>query len=173
MVSAIMHDSSWGVYRDRSEIRQDYVTSLEYVPKGTDRAGFQDTKPSVEESVVLQEYENKNGIILLKCENTDLERSRTILLPVLYYEGYRGISAEGEVSVEAGENNRILLTVAPGFQGTIQVKFCEPSGWRIASVLSFLSVVCICTFIIKKRRDGRREKEFISAGPDSHKGELG
>lgn len=173
MVSAIMHDSSWGLYRDRSEIRQDYVTSLEYVPKGTDRAGFQDTKPSAEEPVVLQEYENRNGIILLKCENTDLEQSRTVLLPVLYYEGYQGSSAEGEVSVEAGENNRILVTVAPGFQGVIQVKFHEPSGWRIASVLSLLSVVCICAFMIKKRRDDRREKEIISAGTDSHKGELG
>ena len=136
-------------------------------------AAGMDISAFLEEPVVLQEYENRNGIILLKCENTDLEQSRTVLLPVLYYEGYQGSSAEGEVSVEAGENNRILVTVAPGFQGVIQVKFHEPSGWRIASVLSLLSVVCICAFMIKKRRDDRREKEIISAGTDSHKGELG
>lgn len=173
MVSTIMHDGSWGLYRYRSEIQQDYITSLEYVPKGTDRTGFQDTKPSAEESIVLQEYENKNGLILLECENTDLEQSHTILLPVLYYEGYLGTSANGEVSIESGENNRISVTVAPGFQGTIQVKFHEPLGWRIASVLSLLSGVCICTFIMKKRRDGRREKESMYTGTDSHKGELG
>ena len=99
MVSTIMHDGSWGLYRYRSEIQQDYITSLEYVPKGTDRTGFQDTKPSAEESIVLQEYENKNGLILLECETTDLEQSHTILLPVLYYEGYLGTSANGEVSI--------------------------------------------------------------------------
>lgn len=172
MVSAIMHDSSWGLYRDRSEIQQDYVTSLEYVPKGTNRTGFQDTKPSAEEQVVLQEYENKNGIILLKCKNADSEQSRTILLPVLYYEGYEGTSAEGEVSVESGENNRILVTVAPGFQGTIEVKFHEPSGWRVASILSLLSVVCIFIFIIKRCRGGRSEKRNMFAGIGSHKGEV-
>ena len=143
MTSAFMRDGTEEIYRDRSEVNEEYVSMLEYVPDGTDRGKFVETMPVAGADVAIYDYGNDRGRITIECENFGMTEGE-ILLPVLNYDGYEARNSDGEeLVVLDGDNNRIRLIVPAGYKGDISVSFVEPLLWRSAEIISliFLAVM--------------------------------
>nr|WP_308624452.1 6-pyruvoyl-tetrahydropterin synthase-related protein [uncultured Eisenbergiella sp.] len=165
LLSSIMNNSSVMLCRDRSELHEDDVTSLEYIPKGTDRAGFDETLPAAGEEIAWESYENNHGRIHITVTNRNREESGSIFLPLLNYKGYQARGADGrKLTIENGDNNRVKVIVPPGYQGEIKVSFQEPALWRAgclisaaALLLSVLSLSCfwqrLSVFVRKKYKN--------------------
>lgn len=143
-LSSIMNNSTVNLCRDRSELNEDDVTSLEYIPKGTDRNGFSESLPIAGEGIVWENYENNHGRVRIICSN-DREENGYITLPLLNYEGYTAEATDkGEkLTIENGDNNRIKVMLPPGFRGEIKVGFHEPLLWRLGCIISLLAIFMI------------------------------
>lgn len=165
MTSVMMRDGTEEIYRDRSEVKEEYVTLLEYVPNGTNRERFVETMPVPGEGITIQEYGNDRGNVRIRVENLrDSEGS--VLLPVLNYDGYAAKNMQGEgLEIQNGDNNRIQLVIPAGYVGEITVRFEEPFLWRVGEGIS---LICLAWAMmagpgrfrqrIRYRRDGEKER---------------
>lgn len=158
-LSSIMNNSSVILCRDRSEISEDSVTSLEYIPKGTDRNKFTEGLPIASEGVVWENYVNNNGRVRIICRNSSPYEKGYLQLPLLNYKGYiaESILKEEKLQIENGDNNRIKVIIPSGFQGEISVRFQEPWLWRIGCIISLLTIVMILRNIVSLFGGGHKE----------------
>lgn len=56
------------------------------------------------------------------------------------------------VNISHGENNRIALNVPANYSGTIAVRFAEPVHWRLAEIVSLVSVIMLAAFVLRQKR---------------------
>lgn len=117
------------------------VGNGEYLPEMTETTEFIDEIESGEQVSVKQTA--RNGIFFtVNVENGSAE-DRQILFPVLYYGGYRALDVIGHKKLETavGDNGRVTVTIPPNYIGTIQLSYCEPVLWRIAEVISVITLL--------------------------------
>ena len=68
----------------------------------------------------------------------------TVILPVLNYKGYTVTDENGNVyMIQDGPQNEICVTVPGEFEVMLYVRFSEMAGWRIADLISLLTVLCL------------------------------
>ena len=158
-LSSIMNNSSVVLCRDRSEINEDDVTSLEYIPEGTDRNRFSEKFPIGENGVLWADYSNNHGKVRLICSNNNKYECGYLLLPLLNYKGYIAEEVvEGKkLLIENGDNNRIKVLIPPGFQGEIRVEFRESWIWRIGCFISFISIIVTIRSIYLQLRNYKQK----------------
>lgn len=126
-----------------------------YLPVENGPVDFNDLPagPQWSDGITLRSYAKLGGRLMLDAANA-AGTDGTVRLTLLYYKGYTARdAATGErLTVENGKNNSATLVLPAGYDGTVQVWFREPAGWRLAELLSVLSAAVLAVWFLRKRK---------------------
>lgn len=132
-------------------IRTDYVAGGEYVLHGTDIGKLEYNKVSASDGIIYSDY--KNGC--LKGEitvNNPCDSEGYIEYPLLNYRHYYAKDSQGKkFSITNGDNNLVRVIIPPDYSGRILVKYKEPFYWRLAEMVSLLSVFMLAVMVLRKK----------------------
>ena len=125
----------------------------EYLPTEdttTDDSVWGRLTPEADDGVELTEY-TKNGLtIQLAAQNTgDTEAS--IRLPLFYYPGYHMTAADGAALTH--KDGYLTVTLAPGWQGSVQVRWTGMWFWRAADCISLLGIAATVVLYRKSQKN--------------------
>ena len=125
----------------------------EYLPTEdttTDDSVWGRLTSEADDGVELTEY-TKNGLtIQLAAQNTgDTEAS--IRLPLFYYPGYHMTAADGAALTH--KNGYLTVTLAPGWQGSVQVRWTGMWFWRAADCISLLGIAATVVLYRKSQKN--------------------
>lgn len=136
------------------------VGNGEYIPEGADVTLFRD-EIIFDASAVNLETIERNYLRYQITGSNISEEEQTILLPILYYDGYQSwdLNTKEVIKTDAGDNVRVAVTLPANYRGTFEVKFISPWFWRAAEVVSLLSVICMLMYTAKKKYKGRGDNE--------------
>lgn len=88
----------------------------------------------------------------LNCTN-DSDQESWVELPLLYYEQYRAVDAEGnELTAEAGDLNVVRVILPAGYQGQITVTYTYPASWKASEALSLACLAVLLVLAVRNRR---------------------
>lgn len=104
----------------------------------------------VEGDAIINDYQRLNGKVRINCKNAGGVQAK-ILLPVLNYDNYHIQDMETGVEnlIETGDNGRIQISLAPGYEGILELEYVPPFMWRVAELLSLIVILSIIAFACK------------------------
>ena len=125
-----------------------YLSGAEYLIEGTDTSNMYYDEPKASKQVTLESWEKGSLEIILKTSSIE---GGYIDIPLLKYKGYHAFTIEdkSEIQMTYGENNVIRLIIPENFNNTIKVKFISPFYWRIAEIISYISIIGFCLYYKK------------------------
>lgn len=134
----------------------------EYIPDGVSWSAEKMVQGKVwhgEELVVTRKMKRGSNFEL-ECENLS-DEVQTVDLPMTYYRGFIAKDRDsGErIALKTGENGRIRLMIPEQYQGVVSVQFQEPVLWRIANVITLLSVIAIGYYLWKNVHGHQKAEE--------------
>lgn len=93
-------------------------------------------------NVTVTNYSYKNGITEFDCRNTNSDGFSKIGIPLFAYPGYKAYDkATGELFyIESGNNKIIMVNIPANYEGTVVVRYCEKKIWRLAEILSLVTL---------------------------------
>lgn len=117
--------------------------------------GTPEPVPENETDLVIKNFEKKDSVVTMACENNASEE-RKIQVPFLDYKGYRATDKEsGERLSLVSDEQHVLSVVLPGnFSGEVEVAFCQPWYWRAAELLSLAVLLAV---VLRFGKDWRRK----------------
>jgi hypothetical protein len=125
----------------------------EYLPTEdttTDDSVWGRLTPEADDGVELTEY-TKNGLtIQLAAQNTG-NTEASIRLPLFYYPGYHMTAADGAALTH--KNGYLTVTLAPGWQGSVQVRWTGMWFWRAADCISLLGIAATVVLYRKSQKN--------------------
>lgn len=125
----------------------------EYLPTEdttTDDSVWGRLTPEADNGVELTEYTKNCLTIQLAAQNTgDTEAS--IRLPLFYYPGYHMTAADGAALTH--KNGYLTVTLAPGWQGSVQVRWTGMWFWRAADCISLLGIAATVVLYRKSQKN--------------------
>lgn len=138
-----------------------YISGGEYVIEGTDADKLSFAKPEVYGDVELLSYEKGCLQATLTCVNPSGEQGY-VDVPLLLYKGYEAFCQETEEEIELtyGKNNVIRALIPAGFEGSLKIGFVSPIYWRIAEIISALTIAMLLVTGWKYRRKKDVKKEM-------------
>ncbi len=77
------------------------------------------------------------------------EDSASLILPLFAFDGYRLLVNGSPRAYTAGPNNRIRVEVLPGEQGQLTLRFAGKPLWRVADLISALTLAALA--VLRKR----------------------
>ena len=129
-----------------------YISGAEYLIYGTDSDQLSFARPRYGENIQITEYTKRGLNTSFFCRN-DGEVQERITLPVLLYKGYEAIGESGEkMEIVDSDNHLLQVSVPGGYTGRITVRFTEPWYWRVAEMITLLTIVGMSIWLIRKRR---------------------
>lgn len=84
-----------------------------------------------------------------------------VLLPLLNYKGYTAKSDDGQITkanLGEGDAAEVRLNLPAGYTGKVHVKFLSPWYWRVAEIISLLSIAGIVVLEVRGKARERVEK---------------
>ncbi|MCR4658437.1 MAG: hypothetical protein K5770_19740, partial [Lachnospiraceae bacterium] len=84
----------------------------------------------------------------ISVNNTSLGEAG-LEVPVFAYKGFEALTDEGKLDIGFGQNDRIRVSVPPGFSGDIHIRFREPFYWRLAEIISAVSWILFAGYILR------------------------
>ncbi len=140
--------------RNTCELDSETIGSGEYVLSGSNvwYREINDTLLSDANSGIVTDYTPYGTGIILQCSIPDTPHD--ILIPKYNYKGYRIYDKDGNrLSFMDGANKLISCTLPAGYKGPIYVRFTEPRYWRLAELISLMTVIYLILPLIKKRQN--------------------
>lgn len=134
-----------------------YIAGAEYLPYGADAALFWTHDPYAGEMVVITDY-HKDGIkIEMHCQNRG-DKTEIVELPLLYYYGYRAYDkiTGQELTITTSDNYAVCVEVPADYEGTVRVTFVSPWYWRVAEVVSCLSLLGLIAGVAMEKKRERK-----------------
>ncbi|MCM1568086.1 MAG: hypothetical protein NC081_01415 [Roseburia sp.] len=124
-----------------------YISGAEYLIHGTDQSLLTFEDPAFSDGILLSDYQKDYLDITLHCVNSSSQEGY-IDLPLLLYKGYRAYATQNAgqklpLEITYGNNNLVRILIPAGFEGQLRVCFVSPVYWRIAEVLSLLSLILL------------------------------
>ena len=125
----------------------------EYLPADTILDDLRTQEMDGDDGIELSAVVKNGTTITMHVKNTLTGRAG-LELPRLYYAGYEaeGITDEGqpfEAEVIDGTNHVIKLMIPGQIEGDITLSFQEPWYWRLAEIITLLSMVSVVLYIHK------------------------
>lgn len=145
-------DMSQAYYDYRDNRNHKWITSSgEYLLTGTDTFQTGLEQDVVGENVQLGVPERKGTQIQVACQ---AEENAKVTFPLFAYKYYQCKDMEtGErFPIVRGDNNRIEVELPDHYQGTLKVCFVEPWHWRVAEIVSLLTLIWIVVYICRSWR---------------------
>lgn len=140
-------------YLDRPSLDTSYLGDNEYVPSGVDLEKLSHA-PSASEGIEYEVRSSSDDYALTVTSPAPAEGF--IDIPVIFYPYYRASGNNGmTLDLSSGDNGLIRVMVPEGYEGDITVNFTHPMLWRIADLVSCLSVAGAAAFAVlyKKKHD--------------------
>ena len=82
-----------------------------------------------------------------------------VTLPIMNYKGYEVIDDKGNsYEISDGDQKEISISLPACFSGTLRVRFVEPVYWRVAELISLVSVLIFVVFCIKQASKRNKTK---------------
>lgn len=142
--------------RDQVLLRDSFSQANgEYLPAGADVYRMREIRvPEVEDPASMQaEIENRNGTSLVARVSNSGDRVAYIDFPMLYYKGYRATDENGVLlPIGSGDMARIRVTIPDSYSGSVHIFFREPLLWRLAEVISLMTVLYVCYLLLLRRQ---------------------
>ncbi len=138
--------------RTNKELYSYTVGNGEYLPVMTVTEKFTGEIES-DEPITVGETERDGLSFEVYAENASAQDGQ-ILFPVLYYGGYQAEDTASHEKLETtiGDNGRVAVIVPPNYAGTFHLGYYEPLLWRIAEVISLITLVVMIMAIYGKRK---------------------
>lgn len=135
------------------------MDQTEYLLTGTDASNVDGKVIPSGEGVSIGIAQKEGSNLTVDCTNSS-GQDGYIDLPMFFYPCYRAVDqASGMVlPIGYGENNRIRVSLPNGYQGTVLIKVRERMIWRLAELISFVSIVIPAGYAISKKLM-RKKKE--------------
>lgn len=144
------------------------ISSGEYIIADTIEGNLRWRKIHTDENfVTVDNYKYEGGVTTFDCSNAaDMEMA--VEIPLMNYDNYHAYDMEtgSEFGIMNGTDNRVSLAVPAQFEGKIKVVYEFPILWKIAYVISALSVIGIGIMILVKNKSAALiwERRFRRSG---------
>lgn len=135
----------------------------EYLPIMTETTRLTDEIEAGD--LVSVEQVARNGLSFDVNVRNDAGEERQILFPVLYYGGYQASDVSGgKLETMIGDNGRVAVTVPSGYQGIVYLGYYEPVLWRMAEIVSVITLVGVIMVICNQRGKKIRIPQLAGKG---------
>ena len=127
-----------------------YVSPEEYKFKGTSKQAMKADMVSVSsDSIQYTSYEKKGTNIRV---DITAENEGYIELPLLWFPGYKAELSSGEkLETVRGDNNVVRVMLSKGIQGTLSVRFEENWLWKVANLISLITLLGGAGYLIRRK----------------------
>lgn len=128
-----------------------YMETTEYLPAAVETL-FEKSEPVTSgEEVEIADYKKEYTTIQVSCVNRS-EQEAYMDVPLFFYPCYKAKDMEtGEaLALTYGENAKIRIMLPPGYQGMIKLEVNERKLWKMADLISLLSILTTIIFFIWK-----------------------
>ena len=138
------------------------MESKNYLPADTDDREVSHELLTSTEDIKISSYKKDYTNIVMTCTNRGVEGY--IDVPLFFYPCYKARDVETKeiLPLTYGENCRIRIILPPGYQGTISLKVSERKLWRIAELISMISVLSVIYVRVRKTDIGENIKRMRS-----------
>lgn len=138
-------------YSDYAEEISGGVVAGEYIPIVTNPERL---TREIETTEALQINDMKRSYLTFDISVTSrAQEEQQILLPVLYYSGYKAYDIESKTELKTfqGDNGRVAVAVPAGYNGTFHMAYYEPWYWRVSEWISFAALLFILYYIFSRK----------------------
>lgn len=151
---------------DNSEVETMAMYSYEYLPAAVDPALITENTIIMQDVQITNAYQKQGTEII--CHAVAADTGGYIDFPLNYYKYYTctETAAHQQLQVSSGYNGMLRVTFPAGFEGTIRIAFTEPWFWRLAEIVSLLTMpVCggVVLAVRSFRSAGKKGKEVREA----------
>ena len=131
------------------------VGNAEYLPVATSTENIT-TEIVYDDVLELADVEREYLTYDITVTNPS-EEERDILLPILYYSGYRTYDEQSKEQLQTlmGDNGRVKVSVPAYYNGTFHMAYYESWYWRVSEIVSLVTLLFILYYIFMG-------KEYIS-----------
>ena len=129
---------------------REYKWGYEYMPEGSspEHLRFHQEIMSSAGTLVWQQI-SENGL-KMDVEVDNRGEEAYLLIPRIWYPGYETEDHAGQkITTEKGELAMVKVNIPAGYSGGITVNYREPWYWRVAEILSLLTL--FSTVLIRKK----------------------
>lgn len=137
------------------------VGNGEYLPVQTDRQQMSD-EIVPQEGLEIETVEREYLTYRITVHNTT-EQEKEIKLPVLYYTGYlaQDMGSHTKMAAYMGKNGCVTVRVPGGYSGCFEMGFHVAWYWRVAEIISLLTLVIGVYFTNRKgvRGNGNQKSD--------------
>lgn len=136
------------------------VSGGEYLLNGSSvKLAFEDGVVSGK-GIDISNVERNGTTVLVSCSTLE---DTYLMIPLFAYDYYRCIDVETKKTYPClcGDNNKISIALPAGYEGTLKISFVEPWYWRLAEVVSVITLAW-CVLVYGKRRQSRYQAWNIS-----------
>lgn len=140
---------------DETSMGNGYISGGEYVLLGTDTDLLTYKEPIYSDGILFNGW-TKNGCKVTLDMDMTAGEAGYVELPLLYYKGYEAVESGGmKLAIVCGSNNLVRVIVPSGFQGIINVDFISPWYWRVAELISLMTLGGTIILCVRRRRTYR------------------
>lgn len=123
----------------------------DYLPYGSDYWNYVTVPELTSENVNVAAYD----IQPLKAEiSCTAGQDGSITLPWIYYRHYTAYDKMGgqKFTVSCDDKYNVRIDIPAGFVGNVIVKFSEPWFWRVAEIISAVSLMCGIVYMVRVKK---------------------
>lgn len=137
------------------------MESKNYLPADTDDREVSHELLTSTEDIKISSYKKDYTNIVMTCTNGGALEGY-IDVPLFFYPCYKAkdVGTKEIFLLTYGENCRIRIILPPGYQGTISLKVSERKLWRIAELISMISVLSVIYVRVRKTDIGENIKRM-------------
>ena len=129
-----------------------YMLYPEYQFEGTDLVQTRSRQAILSGDVQMTEYE-KDGTRIRA--HIDAPQGGTVTFPLFGFDGYEVNLNGKKIEWARGENNRLAVTLPAASQGELTVRYVGLTIWRLADLVSLVTLIGLCAFCLRRFRAAR------------------
>ena len=156
LIYSTLYRGDYFVLYDIAGLDNNAVQTGEYLYEDTWAPAAEGQQEPVADGAVIEGFYKQYCQVNVTCKSKRADAY--VDLPLFYYIGYeaRDLATNERMElVRSEDNNRIRVMLPTGYEGTFTVRFKELLGWKIAKLISLLTLLFLFFWWIKdKRRKG-------------------
>lgn len=133
-----------------------YMVYPEYQIEGTDVNDTRNREPMTDGDLTLSDYRKDGTTVSAKLSSAE---GGALTLPLFAFPGYEARLNGQKAAWARGANNRLKVTVPPGFEGELDVRYAGFALWKALDVQAAVTAACLLVQDVRRRR-----KEVRHAG---------
>lgn len=135
----------------------------EYVPTGTDVELLCESGPLASDTVNVTNYTKQYTNIDM---TVGAGTSGYVEVPLLCYKGYQAVDDAGKhLELGSGNNHVLRVEIPENYQGNIHIRYKGLVGWRIADVISALTLILTALYIILLKKSEKNLQTVETSHP--------